>query len=309
MLNAKKERFLVHFWGVRGSYPTPGAHTLRHGGNTSCVEVQVGGHHFIFDAGSGIIRLGEELMQKHSEGTLNLALFITHAHGDHLSGFPFFAPLFDPRTHLHLFGPKLANMNIEQLVTPLMSPPYFPVDVRKLPSHRTFHTVVDDQCISWSKSSAEPALEDNHKGQGNTPDAEEVRVLTKFSNSHPLNGSIVYRVEYYKRSLVYATDLEWGDGCDDEFLRFIEGADVLIHDAQYTTRDYQQEKRGFGHSTLEMATEAARDGHVHELILFHHEPTYSDSQLDAMETAARKSFKRTISAYEGMNIDLFSIKN
>ncbi len=227
MFDAEKERFLVHFWGVRGSYPTPGAHTLRHGGNTSCVEVQV----------------------------------------------------------------------------------YFPVDVRELPSHRTFHTVVDEQCISWSSGSAEPVLNGRQGGRGRSVDEEKVRVLAKFSNSHPLNGSIVYRVEYHKRSLVYATDVEWRDGCDAGFLRFIEGADVLIHDAQYTTGDYQQEKQGFGHSTLEMATQAARDAHVHELILFHHEPTYSDSQLDAMEAEARKSFKRTTSAYEGMKIDLFSIKN
>src|SRR6266700_489189 len=156
MFDAEKERFLVHFWGVRGSYPTPGAHTLRHGGNTSCVEVHVGGQNFVFDAGSGIIRLGEDLMQRAGGEVLNLSLFITHAHGDHLSGFPFFAPLFDAHTHLHLFGPKLAGQSIEQLVTPLMSPPYFPVDVRELPSHRTFHTVVDEQCISWSSGSAEP---------------------------------------------------------------------------------------------------------------------------------------------------------
>jgi len=309
MSDADKARFLVHFWGVRGSYPTPGAHTLRHGGNTSCVEVQVGGQVLIFDAGSGIIRLGETLMQRPGGDALNLSLFITHAHGDHLCGFPFFAPLFDSRTHLHLFGPRLADLNIEQLVTPLMSPPYFPVDIRKLPSHRTYHTVVDEQCIIWKADSTQPAVDDRKDGQEHSTDGESVRVLAKFSTSHPLNGSIIYRVEYNKRSLVYATDVEWRDGCEAEFLRFIEGADVLIHDAQYTTGDYQQEKRGFGHSTLEMATEAARDAHVHELILFHHEPTYSDSQLDAMEAEARKSFKRTSSACEGMKIDLFSVKN
>ena len=102
------QHFLVRFWGVRGSYPTPGPHTLRHGGNTSCVEVQADEHTLVFDAGSGIIRLGNKLLQRGGKGagisseiesmngSLDISLFITHAHGDHLIGFPFFAPLFDP---------------------------------------------------------------------------------------------------------------------------------------------------------------------------------------------------------------------
>src|SRR5438046_916787 len=169
-----RQRFLVRFWGVRGSYPTPGPHTLRHGGNTSCVEVQAGTHTLIFDAGSGIIRLGDDLIRRsnnaHSghdgaeaqEAPLNLSLLFSHAHGDHLVGFPFFAPLFDPRTRLHLFGPRLGGQEIEQLVTTLMSPPYFPVDRRKLPSQRNFHEISGDQCISWQPESDQPTISEVH---------------------------------------------------------------------------------------------------------------------------------------------------
>src|SRR5689334_4597857 len=140
---ADRQRFLVRFWGVRGSYPTPGSHTLRHGGNTACIEVQAGSHTLIFDAGSGIIGLGNDVMRRTEQAeSVNLALFITHAHSDHLVGFPFFAPLFDPRTNIDFFGPQLGGLDIEQLVTPLMSPPYFPVDIRLLPSRRIFHRVV-----------------------------------------------------------------------------------------------------------------------------------------------------------------------
>ena len=137
-------------------------------------------------------------------------------------------------------------------------------------------------------------------------DTTAVLVKAKYTQSHPLNGAMIYRIEYAGRSLVYATDVEWRDGCESDFLSFVEGADVLIHDAQYTTHDYQQVKQGYGHSTIEMATEAALSAHVGELILFHHEPTYDDLQLDDMEREAQARFARTRSAWEGMEIDLLT---
>lgn len=296
-------RFLARFWGVRGSYPTPGAQTLRYGGNTSCVEVEVGTHTIILDAGSGIIRLGNDLLQRNKGEHLDISLFITHGHGDHLVGFPFLSPLFEQRAHIDIFGPRLADRNIEELVTPLMSQPYFPVDIRKLPSHRTFHTLNGQERILWRKGESEPTV--THKPPLPRENVEyDTQVTVKLTSSHPLDGAAIYRIEYAGRSLVYATDVEWKEHCEPAFLTFVEKADVLIHDAQYTPDDYQQSKRGFGHSSIEMATEVARTAQVGTLILFHHEPTYNDDKLDAMQAEAQTQFARTYSAYEGMEIDL-----
>jgi phosphoribosyl 1,2-cyclic phosphodiesterase len=303
----KRQRFLVRFWGVRGSYPTPGPGTLRHGGNTSCVEVQAGSHTLIFDAGSGIIRLGETLLRQSAHrSSLNLALFFSHAHGDHLVGFPFFAPLFDARTNLHLFGPRLADQDIEEIVTTVMSPPYFPVDVRQLPSRRTYHIVNDTLCISWHQDAINPTITNQYEHGAQTHRPTDLNVTARFTHSHPLNGAVIYRVDYAGRYIVYATDVEWKNGYDLDFLSFIEGADLLIHDAQYTVQDYQQGKHGFGHSTVDMAVDAARIAHVRKLILFHHEPTYDDNQLDCLEAEAQKHFAPTLSAYEGLEIDLLT---
>lgn len=304
---AETQRFLVRFWGARGSYPMPGPSTVRYGGNTSCIEVQVGLHTLILDAGSGIIRLGEELLRRAKGKPLHVSLLITHGHGDHLIGLPFFVPLFESNAQIDIFGPSLEGRTIEQLVTPIMSPPYFPVDIGKLPSQRTFHTVTGEEFVTWDHDyGSKPEVVCNRE---QTKDAE-LCVAIQFTDSHPSNGAILYRIEYAGRRLVYATDVEWsGQRYDPAFMTFVEGADLLVHDAQYTVEDYQKAKRGFGHSTIEMATGVACEARVRELILFHHEPTYDDAKLDTLEAEARRRFAHTRSAYEGLEINLLRARD
>jgi phosphoribosyl 1,2-cyclic phosphodiesterase len=294
------ERFRVQFWGVRGSYPTPGPQTIRYGGNTTCVEVTAGNHTLILDAGSGIIRLGKDLLHRSAGRPFNLSLFITHGHSDHLLGFPFFAPLYERRATIDFFGPGLGGRTLEQLVTPFMSPPYFPVEMGSLPSHRIFHTISEQEQIVWSNGELQPTI--MHEDENVT--AAEVRIVAKLTNSHPLDGAVIYRIEYAGRRLVFATDVEWREEYDPGFLDFVKGADLLIHDAQYTHYDYEDNRQGFGHSTIDMATGVANAAHVHKLILFHHEPTYDDNKLDYIQSEARLRFMNTSVACEGMEINL-----
>jgi ribonuclease BN (tRNA processing enzyme) len=161
--------------------------------------------------------------------------------------------------------------------------------------------------ITWRAGEHEARIEMGKAGKAQAAQQasqDEVCLTMALTSSHPLDGAAVYQIAYGGRRLVYATDVEWKERCESEFLEFIRGADVLIHDAQYTSDDYYAAKQGFGHSRVQAATQVAREAEVGTLILFHHEPTYDDDKLDALQAEAQSQFARTYSAYESMEIDL-----
>lgn len=270
----------VRFWGVRGSTPTPQKENLRYGGNTSCVEVRIGGELFVFDCGTGFRVLGKELLRKAGRSPVHGRIFLSHYHWDHIQGIPFFTPLYNPDNHFEFHSSRMLQSDVQRALEDQMMNPYFPVEMKVMRAKRRFHHV-----------------DDGAKNYG------AVRISTKQLN-HP-QGCIGYRVEYKGKILVYATDNEPGDPTGDQNVRALaQDADLFIYDSQYTPHEYQNGKQSWGHSTWEEAVNIAREARVKKLVLFHHDPEHDDKDIDAIQRNARKRFPRTVAAREGLKIKL-----
>jgi len=322
----------VRFWGVRGSYPTVSATGSAIGGNTTCIEIRFGRQVVVIDAGSGAIPLGEALSREWRElppsQRPTLTMLFTHAHHDHLCGLPFFAPLFNANADLNLFGPDLAGLRFEEILSGYMRPPYFPVDFRQLPSRRSLTSIHDGARLIWPDAATRAAAPDvvygEHAAGGVDAPQDALVVDVLHSALHPQNGTLIYRISAGGRSFVFATDVEigaHGPEADARFIAFAQGADALAHDAQYSERDYfgastgadgkrddlsdtkdTSGHRGFGHSTPTMAAQVARAAQVGQLVLVHHNPLYDDAAVLALESAARQCFANVTTAHEGLEL-------
>ncbi len=189
-----------------------------------------------------------------------------------------------------------------------MASPYFPVDLRDVPSTCQFYTLEPGDYFQWRPGVATPQLQHaclNGEGtDGKLPVSGGVCVTFLHTAAHPRNGCLVSRIEYAGRSLVYATDVEEGPISDEQVIRFASGADLLIHDAQYGEEEYRASKRGFGHSTPRMATDVARAANVKRLLLFHHDPEHDDAVLEQLQGVAQQEFAETGLAFEGLELSL-----
>ncbi len=290
--------FTVKFWGVRGSHPTPGPQTVFYGGNTACVSVQAGGQTIILDAGTGMIPLGRELAtrSRQSGQPLQAVILFSHLHHDHTLGFPFFVPAHNPATRLSLYGPGASEQALEDCLSHNQAPQVFPVSLREMSAAKEFHSLTETECVVLDENG--PRV--TRGAAGASPSAVVIRVLKSYA--HP-GGCYAYRIESCGRSLVYATDTEGYVGGDRRLIAFAKGADLLIHDAQYSVEDYVL-KQGYGHSTPQMACEVARAAGVKRLALFHHDPSYDDESVHDLEEQAQALFSGAFSAREGLEIEL-----
>jgi phosphoribosyl 1,2-cyclic phosphodiesterase len=276
----------VRFWGTRGSIASPGEGTVRYGGNTSCVELRAGdGTVIVLDCGTGARDLGLHLVRT-MPSPLRLHLFIGHTHWDHIQGFPFFVPAFLPGAELNVYAPLGFQQSLEEAMSGQMEYSYFPVKLRDLRSR-----------IHFSE------LEEGFFRVG------DVLVETQYLNHTA--PTIAYRMTNGGATVAYVTDHEpfWKseDGIlhhpgDQRHVAFLRGADLVIHDAQYTDEQYIN-RVGWGHSTIEYATDVAQAAGVKRLALFHHDPTHDDDVMDRMEAAARARV-----AESGSGLDVFAAR-
>ncbi|HOO57442.1 MAG TPA: MBL fold metallo-hydrolase [bacterium] len=252
----------VTFWGVRGSIPVPGSTTQKYGGNSSCVELEMDdGKRIIFDAGSGIRLLGQKIMK--SAGRHSMHLMLSHGHMDHVHGFPFFGPAYMRGNHITVTGCATEGRTVKQMLQRQMGDIYFPIEFDGLPAEIDYldHCSIDNK-TKVGKSKID-TCETNHPG-----------------------GGVSYKVIEKKKVLVYMTDNELmsdaaGAKPFEHFVDFVKGADVLIHDTQYTPQEYKHTK-GWGHSRYTDSALLAVKAGVKKLVLFHHDPDHNDAKIDWM---------------------------
>ena len=281
-MSRTENQFTVKFWGVRGSIPCPGPQTVRYGGNTPCVEMQVGDKRFIFDGGTGIHVLGQSLLGKMP---LEAHLFFTHSHWDHVQGFPFFVPGFVAGNKFHIYGAVAPDgSTVEQRLNDQMLHPNFPVPLQIMQSNLDFCQV----------------------SPGKTIHIEDIAVETAPLN-HP-GESVGYRVNWQGGSAVYVTDTEhYPDKLDENVLRLANNADIFIYDSTYTDEEYYSSKSpkiGWGHSTWQEAIKIAKAANVKTLVIFHHDPSHDDEFLDRIGQEARERFSGAVMAKEGMVLNV-----
>jgi phosphoribosyl 1,2-cyclic phosphodiesterase len=295
------EELSVKFWGVRGSHPTPGVGTVKYGGNTACVEIRAGEQTIILDAGTGIIPLGRELAK--TKRTDEIMLLLSHLHHDHIQGLPFFLPAYMPNTRLHIFGPDGTHESLRNVLEHNQSSETFPISLREMASSKDIQAVRESQVIVWDEIGVR--LTESIVGVS----AESILIRVHKSYAHP-GGVYAYRITWRGKSIVYATDTEGYVGTDKRLVTFAKDAELLIHDAQYLDEHYWgslagvSSTQGYGHSTVTMACDIAGSAHVGKLVLFHHEPSYSDEIVAGMEKFAREKFGEAQAAYEGLEIIL-----
>jgi phosphoribosyl 1,2-cyclic phosphodiesterase len=274
----------VTFWGTRGSIAVPGDKTVKYGGNTTCLEINLDdGSFFIIDAGTGIRRLGKKIIEKQLK---DVNVFLTHPHWDHIQGFPFFSPMYEKDFEITVHGWPTTNRKVKDSITAQMEGTYFPVDFSQLSADIRF-VEIEDYKLDYNSVN-----------------------LSFLRCNHPVICHGI-KIDENGKKVVFITDNELDSEKPqtswEEFVRFCQGADLLIHDAQYTPEEFIN-RTGYGHSSYLKVLELAKDAEVKKVGLFHHDPEHSDAFVDSIIESTNSYIDRNnlnltcFAAMEGQNI-------
>ncbi len=271
----------LRFWGVRGSIPTPESYAIGVGGNTSCISIQFEDYLVVFDAGTGLRKLGKFLENKRRSQWKG-SIFLTHYHWDHIQGLPFFAPAYRDENRFYIYGKTKKGRSIDDILAEQMESPYFPVNMDSLEGLVTFIPVEEDTSIEIIPGAHIHTVRLNH------PD-----------------GAVGYRFNHPEGSISYISDHEHPNNTIDRaIVNFVQESSVLIHDSQYMPLEKKGSKSGWGHSSWEDAVLTAKEAGVNKLFLFHHDPERKNMELKAMLDDAKKVFKHTEIAMESMEHEI-----
>jgi phosphoribosyl 1,2-cyclic phosphodiesterase len=265
----------LEFLGVRGSMPVSGDDRNKYGGHTLCsCIVTSDGEWIIIDAGTGISKLGDIFASQGKEKPQNHHLLLTHFHLDHITGLPFFAPLYSSKVTINFHTPYEPE-ETEEYLSGLMAGRYFPIEFKETPSKKIFKRIPEN---SFQIGGAD---------------------ISSIPLNHP-QGSVSYKIQDKGKTIVLATDTEHPEkGSDQKLVSFVRGADILVYDAMFTPEEYESGRQGWGHSTWLAGTKVAEEANIGTLYLSHFNPDHSDKQIDDIISLARKRFSQTYGAREG----------
>lgn len=269
---------MLRLLGTRGTMPISGQKFVKYGGNTTCLMAPVDNETcLVFDGGTGIMELN-----RHT-GFKNFHIFFSHLHWDHIVGVPSLAAFYNPECAIDIYLEDKPSLGSTDILDVLFRPPFFPVPKSKLTADIRTHLISGGDQFSFGGL-------DIHSAEGNHPD-----------------GVLMYKLISGNKKILFTSDYEHGTPVDDFLIEFAYGCDYMIYDTTYLPAEYNgdnggRSRKGWGHSTFEQGIDFVQKASVANLVMFHHSPDYDDIMLDEMGIIARRSFKNTYVAYDGMVI-------